>query len=132
MTKKTLTLYLAKSDVSGFDEIISEQALERLIFPSTKIVDSSDFADGARLYVFVGDDKSPVWLRDIRRVFPVPGKIETSSSCAVLMFRVKDRIFISTFAHGWMYLNEDNVEGGFGLRVALNALDEKKLTRKIQ
>jgi uncharacterized protein (TIGR04141 family) len=28
-----------------------------------------------------------------------------------------------------MYLDEDNIEGDFGLRVAINALDDKKLKR---
>lgn len=129
MAKKTLTLHLAKPDVVEFDDVLSEQAKERLQRPTTRVVEDDGFADGAKLYVFVGYDIVPNWLRDLRRVFTVPGNIDTNSSCAVLAFRSSERIFVSTFAHGWMYLNEDNVEGDFGLRVALNALDEKKLKR---
>lgn len=129
MAKKTLTLHLAKPDVIEFDQVLSEQAIERLRRPTTRIVEATGFAGGAKLYVFVGDEAPPSWLRDLRRVFPVPGNIETNSACAVLAFRSSDRVFVSTFAHGWMYLDEDNIEGDFGLRVAINALDEKKLKR---
>ncbi|MCY3857481.1 MAG: TIGR04141 family sporadically distributed protein [Gammaproteobacteria bacterium] len=54
---------------------------------------------------------------------------QTRSICAVLAFRVDGRICASTFAHGWMYLNEAVLETDFGLRVALNSLDEKNLKR---
>jgi uncharacterized protein (TIGR04141 family) len=127
MANKTLTLHLAKSDVVEFNQLLSEQALERVARNSTRIVEDESFGGGARLYVFVGDNTVPSWLRDIRSVFNVPAQIQNSSSCAVLAFRTAGRIFASTFAHGWMFLQENNIEGDFGLRVALNALDDKKL-----
>jgi uncharacterized protein (TIGR04141 family) len=129
MAKKTLTLHLAKPDVGGFNDVLSDGARARLARPTTRIVDAPAFGEGARLFVFVGDEATPPWLRDLGRHFAVPGPIQNSSSCAVLVFLKNDRFFVSTFAHGWMYLDEDNLEGDFGLRVSLNALDERKLNR---
>ncbi|MGD0643269.1 MAG: TIGR04141 family sporadically distributed protein [Roseiarcus sp.] len=129
MSKKTFTLYLAKSDVREFDDLLSEGGKDRLDRNSTRIVDAAEFAEGARLYVFVGDDVAPRWLSDLRREFAIGGRIETNSSCALLLFQTSGRMFAATFAHGWMYLNTEYLEGDFGLRVALNALDEGKLKR---
>lgn len=130
MPKKTLTIHLAKHDVIEFVQVLSEAARDRLVRPTTRIVDAPDFADGARLFVFVGKESTPDWLRDLRVAFSIPGQIENSSSCAVLVFKAHDRIFVSTFAHGWTYLDEDNIEGDFGLKVAIKSgVDSTRYTR---
>ncbi|MEP5075341.1 MAG: DUF6119 family protein, partial [Lentilitoribacter sp.] len=129
MARKTYTLSLGKPDVVDFDQILSESARGKFAEPSTQIINAADFGDGARLYIFVGAFNTPAWLKDIRNEFDVPGRIQNRSSSAVLVFRKLERVFVATFAHGWMYLDESNVEGDFGLRVALNALDDKKLNR---
>ncbi len=129
MAKKTLSLHLAKPDIVEFGDILTEAARERLRFESTQIVDAEYFANGARLYIFSGEEKAPDWFRDVRQIINVPRPIANQSSSGILMFRTADRIFISTFAHGWMYLDQECIEGDFGLRVALNALDEKRLKR---
>ncbi|RWA80462.1 DUF6119 family protein [Mesorhizobium sp.] len=129
MTKKTFTLFLAKQDVENFDDLLSDAGQNRLADPTTRQVDADDFLGGAKLFVFVGQDHTPVWLRDLRQVFPIPGAIETSSAGALLAFRAAGRLFACTFSHGWMYLDEDKLEADFGLRVAINAVDENKLNR---
>lgn len=129
MAKKAFTLYLAKGDVENFDDLLSDGGREKLADPTTRQVDAPDFCDGAKLYVFVGQDKTPTWLRDLRQTFAVPGRIETSSAGALLAFRTAGRLFASSFSHGWMYLDEDRLEADFGLRVAINAVDEGKLNR---
>lgn len=77
MANKTLTLHLAKSDVVEFNQLLSEQALERVARNSTRIVEDASFGGGARLYVFVGDNTVPSWLRDIRSLFNVPAQFRT-------------------------------------------------------
>ncbi len=129
MPKKTFTLYLGKPDVEQFNDLLSANALERANEPTTRIINSENFGDGARVYIFVGTDSPPKWLNDLRREFPFDGQILTKSSSALLLFRSAGRLFVSTFAHGWMYLDEENLEGSFGLRVAINALDDSKLKR---
>jgi len=129
MAKRTFTLHLVKADTVDFDALLSETAKERLTRASTKTIEDQNFGDGAKLYVFVGDNATPSWFTEVRRYFPVQGSIQNSSSCAVLAFRTANRMFAATFAHGWMYLDEEQIEGDFGLRAAINALDETKLRR---
>ncbi|MEQ9565404.1 MAG: TIGR04141 family sporadically distributed protein, partial [Pseudomonadales bacterium] len=129
MAKKSFTVFLAKNDVDTFSDILTDRAQANLEKASTRIIEDETFGHGAILYVFVGRSDAPAWLQELRTYFEVPGKIDTRSACAVLVFRTQDRIFAATFAHGWMYLDDSNLETDFGLRVALNALDEKKLKR---
>jgi uncharacterized protein (TIGR04141 family) len=129
MVKKTLTLHLGKPDTDSFEDVFSEDARLRLPHPSTIRVDDADFGDGARLYVFVGDNHTPKWLTEVRMHFDVQGNVTTSSAAGVLLFWSSGRLFASTFAHGWMYLDEHCFEGDFGLRAAINALDDTKLKR---
>jgi hypothetical protein len=63
---KTLTIHLAKEGADEFDDLLSEEARRRLNHPTTQIVDSDGFGDGARLYVFVGAFHSPKWLIELR------------------------------------------------------------------
>jgi len=129
MAKKTLTLHLGKDGIESFEDVFTEEGTQKLAHPSTRIVDDPEFGGGARLYVFVGDDHTPKWLREVRTLFPVAGNIQTSSAAGVLLFHSARRLFASTFAHGWMYLDEHSFEGDFGLRAAINALDDGKLKR---
>ncbi len=129
MAKKTLTLHLGKGDIASFEEVFSEEATLKLVHPSTRTVDHPEFGDGARLYVFVGDSHTPKWLTEVRGHFDVQGHITTSSAAGVLLFWSSGRLFASTFAHGWMYLDEHCFEGDFGLRSAINALDDTRLKR---
>jgi uncharacterized protein (TIGR04141 family) len=129
MAKKTFTLHLAKDDTIHFDDVLSETAKGLLGRPTTKTAVDNNFGDGAKLYVFVGESNTPGWFKDVRRHFTVQGDITNSSSCGILAFKISNRVFAATFAHGWMYLDEDKVEGDFGLRAAINSLDETKLKR---
>ena len=129
MARKTLTLYLAKPDVQDFEDILTEKALERLRDLRTQIVDAPEFADGGRLFVFASAAFTPSWLTELGRHFALADNVITSSASAILAFWVEGRLFVSTFAAGWMSVNEDNIEGEFGLRVALNGLNDDKLRR---
>jgi uncharacterized protein (TIGR04141 family) len=129
MAKQTHTLFLAKPDIDNFEALLSEKAQDRIGKEGTQVLDIDDFADGARLYVFAGDFFTPSWVLELRRHFPFGGNIASCSACALLMFRTEDHIFISTYAHGWMLVEENNIEGDFGLRVAINLLNDKKLKR---
>lgn len=129
MVKKTLSLYLVKGDIDTFEDALTEEARLKTGYRSTQIVERPEFGDGARLYVFVAGEYAPCWLTEIRLHFQVSGRIETNSAAAVLFFRSAGRIFASPFAHGWVYLDERRLEGDFGLRAAINALDDTKLKR---
>ncbi|WP_145964620.1 DUF6119 family protein [Rhizobium phaseoli] len=129
MTRKSYTLHLAKGDIAEFAHVLSETAANKLGTPFLHITEREDFAEGARLYVFDSPEFPPKWLRELRGEFQIPANIQMSSACAILAFRQSERMFAATFAHGWMYLAEENFEGDFGLRAAINALDDGKLKR---
>lgn len=128
MARKTYTIYLAKARITDFEDVLSESAEAKLRQPSTQVIEAPDFGDGAKLYVFVGFPSAPAWMTDLQSQFEV-SETRTSSSCALLIFRTSERVFVVTFAHGWMYLDEACLEADFGLKVSLNALDENKLKR---
>lgn len=129
MAKKTLTLHLGKLKIADYEDAFTAESLPKLGLPTTRVVDDPEFGDGARLYVFVGNHYTPRWLTEVRQHFEVPGQITTSSAAGVLLFWSGGRLFASTFSHGWMYLDEHCFEGDFGLRTAINALDDSKLKR---
>ena len=129
MARRTLTLYLAKPDVEQFEDVLTESAVERLRGQRTQIVNAPEFGDGARLFIFASHVFTPAWLAELGRHFDFNDGILTSSASAVLTFWVGQRLFVSTFATGWMSVNEENIEGSFGLRVALNGLNDDKLRR---
>lgn len=129
MAKKTLTLYLAKEDVIDFEQLLSEKAREKLGRLGTVIIDDNNFAERTRVYVFKSPALPPKWLNDLRRHFTIGGDFRSISSCALICFEVAERVFVATFGHGWMYLADENIQGDFGLKVAINALDDEKLKR---
>ena len=128
MPRKTYTLYLAKENVSEFDDLLTENAANRVERSSSQVLDPEGFADRARLVVFSGNPGVPKWMSDLQTLFDVR-EHRSSSACALLMFETEGRIFVATFGHGWMYLNESALEADFGLKVSLNALDESRLRR---
>ena len=129
MAKKSLNLHLGKDSLASFDEALSEEARDKLRNSSSEQIDKTDFGGGSVLYIFTNGPYTPKWYEDIGRHFPVKGHLTTRSAAGILLFRQNDRIFASTFSHGWMYLDPYKFEGDFGLRTAINALDESKLRR---
>lgn len=129
MARKTFNIYLAKPDITDFNDVLSENAQDKLTVAGTTQTDLHDLGDGGRLYIFSNIPHTPKWLQELCRELNFQTEIRTRSACALLAFRKDERIFVRTFAHGWMYLDPENVEGDFGLRVTLNCLDESKLKR---
>ena len=128
MPQHTYTLYLAKEQVEDFYQLLSENGKRRIEDPNSIIVDSSNFGEGAKLIMISSGPRTPAWMTELMTVFDIESKT-SHSICALLMFRAENRIFIVSFSHGWMYLDERYLESDFGLRVALNALDETQLKR---
>ena len=129
MAKKTLTLYLAKPDVENFDNLLTENGIDKLSHRTTRIIEPEGFGDQAKIYIFVGPASEPNFMKTLRSEFDIGAQVKAKSVCALLMFEIRSRIFIATFSYAWMYLNAENIEGDFGLRVAINALNDKKLKR---
>ncbi|PKR51475.1 DUF6119 family protein [Thalassospira povalilytica] len=127
MAKVTFTIYLAKEGQEHFEEILTDSAREKLGRRGLFVHNLPEFGDGGRLFVFSGDEQVPLWYRRLERHFDLAFKVGTKSTSAILMFRKERRIFACPFAFGWMYLNDRRLEADFGLRAAINALDDKRL-----
>lgn len=129
MAKKTYTIYLAKADVADFDGVLSENGIAKLADQNTKVFTPIDFGDAAKLYFFSGFPTVPGWLKEVNGTFDLHVDIKNSSVCALLAFEKVGRIFVTTFAHGHMYLNDRALERDFGLRASINALDDSRLKK---
>ncbi|WP_316859785.1 TIGR04141 family sporadically distributed protein [uncultured Cohaesibacter sp.] len=102
---KTYSLYLAKEGITEFEELFTENAKEKIRNGKVARSDTNDLGDAARVYVFENAPTPPTWLADISSVFA------------------------TSFAHGWQFIDDTKIESDFGLRVAINSLDDKKVRR---
>ena len=126
---KTFTLYLAKSDVANFDDLLTETANDRIRTGNATVSESEDLGSKAKAFIFENVPQPPNWLSDVGTVFLGLPKIKNKSSCAIVAFEHGDRIFLTSFAHGWQYIDDSKVEADFGLKVAINSLNDSKIKR---
>ena len=126
---KTFTLYLAKGDVKNFDDVLAQTAKDRIKAGDATVRELSDLGSKAKAFVFENVPRDPSWLSDLKGVFARLPAIKNKSSCAVMVFEHLDRIFVTPFAHGWQYIDDTKIEADFGLKVAINSLDDSKVKR---
>ena len=126
---KNYSLYLAKSGIENFEDIFTETAKEKIQAGNAVLSDSNHLGDEATVYIFPGPPRTPGWLADINTVFAGTPALTNRSSCAVVVFKHVDRLFVTAFAHGWQYIDDTKIESDFGLRVAINSLDDSKVGR---
>ena len=123
---KTYSLYLIKQDVTNFEDIFSEEAVKRIKTGNVVRLDSSKLGDKASVYLFENIPIPPNWLSDVSSVFQNVPDIRNKSSSGVVIFKHVDRVFASTYAHGWQFIDDTKIETDFGLRVAINSLNDSK------
>lgn len=126
-TSSIYCLYLAKPGVKGFEELLTETANRLVRSGVAKQSTSKKFGDGAILYAFPGEDNTPKWVIQLKSMFPEIQGLYSKSPCSVLVFKKGDSIFALTFSYGHVYLNDSKTEADFGLKVAINAISDKKL-----
>lgn len=126
---KSYSLYLVKPGIEDFEDIFTETAKEKIQAGDAVLCDSNDLGDAATVYIFPSPPKPPSWLADINTVFAGTPALTNRSSCAVVVFKHVDRVFVTAFAHGWQYLDDTKIESDFGLMVAINSLDDSKVKR---
>lgn len=125
--KNTFSLYIAKEDISSFDDLLTDKARHKLEGGLAHKLDSGDFGDGAALYVFPGFPKPPAWAEQLKGHFHLEQKLFNQSHCAILAFRKDKTIFAVTFSYGHVYLDDRKTEADFGLKVAINYVSDEKL-----
>lgn len=125
---KTFSLYLAKPEVDDFEDIFTESAIEK-ISSGAEIFETTGLGEGASVYLFQNIPSPPSWLAVLNDVFNDLPVIKNKSSCAVIVFAHMGRVWISPFAHGWQFIDDTKIEMDFGLKVAINSLDDDKVKR---
>lgn len=118
---QSLTIYLAKSSHQSAASLLKNGALcTKRNVPITAAV-------RGELYIQPGSPKPPKWASLFDGLVS-PGDFgKVSSAAALLIVPVDGRLAIVTFGHGRFLLAPDCWEERFGLRVALNSVDENKL-----
>ncbi|MER8613157.1 TIGR04141 family sporadically distributed protein [Mesorhizobium sp. M1216] len=77
-------------------------------------------------YFMVSKAKTPRWMQILSGVFNMP-QFKKGSPASVVIFEEAGRIFAVTFGYGSKLLNEYQVEGDFGIKVAINAVADTAL-----
>lgn len=126
---KNYSLYLAKTGIENFEDIFTDAAKKKIQAGDAVLSDSKVLGDKATVYIFPSPPRPPGWLADINTVFDGTPDLKNRSSSAVVVFKHVDRLFVTAFAHGWQYLDDTKIESDFGLRVAINSLDDSKVRR---
>lgn len=121
------SLYLAKSDVADFDDLLTRGGRDLIAHGSAKVIASSDFADGASLIVFPGHTTVPKWVPLLSDLFSLPRNLFSQSPCALLFFKKGNCIFALSFAYAHVYLDDARTEAEFGLRVSINSVSDERL-----
>jgi uncharacterized protein (TIGR04141 family) len=110
---RSFSIFLLKSDVKvPADALKAGHALKDTI-------KGEGLPEGAVLYV-LDTDPRPIWWAGY---FGLAAKLEQMSKGALVFLPVKDRWFALSFGHVGHYLDDENYEHDFGLRVTLNAVD---------
>lgn len=118
-----LTVYMFQSGTTLETAIDSEKVKEKNFEQIDEIR-----LDNSICFIQTPRQKKPKWVGFIA---PIAGSelpsIATRSASAVLAIEASDRIFAIPFGYGRGILNLDKIEPNFGLKVALNSVDPKKL-----
>lgn len=125
---KTFSLYLAKEGVQNFANVFTKNAEDK-IATGAKVFESNDLGEKAAVFVFENNPMPPNWLSVLGNVFHGLPSIKNKSSCAIIVFLHVGRIWIVPFAHGWQFIDDTKIEMDFGLKVAINSLDDDKVKR---
>lgn len=124
---KTFSPYLAKPSVTDFDDLLTDKA-RALLEEGKAIKSTSDgFGDGAAAYVFPGVPFVPSWVGLLKSSFEMPPKLFSQSPCALLTFKKGEYTFATSFSYAHVYLDDAKTEAEFGLKVAINFINDEKL-----
>jgi len=122
-----LTFYLFKESVTEF-----EQAIASTRFSGDdafqKLQPKRDLPFECRAYFQRNRRTKPKWLGFIQEHFDIePDGIYNVTNSFLLLLKVQGRIFAVTKGFGFNAIDRNQLERGFGLRVALNEIDPRKI-----
>ncbi|WP_171468058.1 DUF6119 family protein [Cellulosimicrobium sp. 72-3] len=123
MPTQRLTIFLLH-EVTEPDDALAEDG-------ATSLVRSELTADSGLAGRFYGKKNlptTPTWATYVEPV--VEGGlqgVQSASASGLLVLRVDDHMFALTFGYGRSFLNQAKIERRFGLKVALNLIDERQI-----
>lgn len=113
---RTFSIYLLKEQYNAESALRGNHGLET-------IPDASNLPAGASLYILDNQPTPPWW----KSYFGITRDLHQSLKAAIVFLPVEARTFSITFGNIRHKLVDTSYEYDFGLRVALNCLDRKKL-----
>lgn len=129
MTKsKTISLYLAKETVHKFNDVFSKNA-QNTIKAGAEVFQSEKLGESATAFIFRNPPSKPKWLPALGEIIDGLPDFTNQTSCAVIVFKHVERVWVIPFAHGWTFINDEKIVMDFGLKVAINSLSDEKVRR---
>ncbi len=121
-------LHLAKPHVIRLTDFLTETAREQIIKKQARIYPKRQpLPFSALLIGWRSIAQTPNWARKLDVDFQVGKNLDSQSSAAVLLFRVKGRVFAATYGYGHAFVDKGKRENDFGLFVAVNAMNDTDL-----
>lgn len=124
MEKKVidLTIFLIKENIYDYEECV-KNVLER---KECKLKQA--FGLEGMIYYDDSSSKAPKWKSDLDKIaIEELDMKDNTSNKAVLLVRIAGRIMAVVFGYGRTLLKEECIVRNFGLRVALNIIDQTKM-----
>src|ERR1051325_2124648 len=124
MSKMSVMVYLMRASVKSFDEVIRDP--DKAGFNYRDLSEASPVK--GRIYWTRVARGPPSWgsfvAEGLDSPLPLPGRTNVAG---VLFVKASKRLFAFVFGHGRHLLNPASYELDFGLKVALNTVDETRL-----
>jgi uncharacterized protein (TIGR04141 family) len=92
-----------------------------------KRIVSDGFGDENALFTFPGVPVTPKWVKHLEPTFRIEERLTSQAPCAVLIFKIGARVFAVSFSYGHVYIDDAKTESDFGLKVAINSVNDDKL-----
>ncbi len=122
LKNRRLTIYLMQEDIEEFDDALDEEK------PSIVVELLDDSGMEGRFYYLKAQPMIPPWVGFVQPVLADQiTNLKASSTSALLLLRVSQRVFALTFGYGRSLLDLSKIEYQFGLRVALNSIDPRQI-----
>lgn len=119
-----ISLYLHKMDVDDFDSCIKEKSLNLSEVYDVK----NEIGLDGKIYVHESTKKMPEWKELLNKLSVNSINItQNTSNKAVIVFRYKNRFLSVVFGYGKAMLKDSTIERNFGLKVAANLVDPRKI-----
>lgn len=123
MPSQRLTVFLLTEDVIAATDVLDPNG-ERAYFQQDVSADAG--YDGV-FFSSYNPPRFPEWVKYVTPVLDGSLDVKTASASGLLVLKAVDRFFALSFGFGRTFLDPSKVERRFGLKVALNRIDEQQI-----